>query len=143
MDFTQYDSRAAAENGAWLHMRNPATGELLYDDGKPCMVKVQGSESRKVIKAMGAALKVRKPTVLADIEDNVAQNMADVRAQVMAFDNIDRGSKPAVVPDDVDWFLGLGIPVGMPAAASQFSFAEQIAEFARDRTSYLGNGSKP
>ena len=59
MDFTQYDSRAAAENGAWLHMRNPATGELLYDDGKPCMVKVQGSESRKVIKAMGAAIALR------------------------------------------------------------------------------------
>ena len=143
VDFTQLDSRAAAENGAWLHLRHPATGELMMDGDKPCMVQVRGMESRSAIKAASDAVRKRKPgDTLADIEANHAKNIESASALIMAFDGVSRGPKPATVPDDVDWFLSLGIPVGN-AAPEQRTFAEQVNAFAIDRANFLGNGSRP
>lgn len=143
MDFTEYNSRAAAENGAWLHLRHPATNELMMDGDKPCMVKVMGLESKSAMAAMSKQLRDKKATPsTSDLEGRHEQNAKSAKPLIMAFDNVSRGDKPCLVPDDVDWFLSLGIPVG-PRNPDQRTFSEQVNDFASDRANYLGNGLKP
>lgn len=145
MDFTQFDSRAAAENGAWLHLRHPATNDLLFgEDGQPSMVKVMGLESKSAIAEMSRQLRDKKAVVSAsDLEARHIQNVKSAKTLIMAFENCTGLlGKPLTAPDDVEWFLGLGIPVGGPNP-DQRTFAEQVNAFAADRSNYLGNGLKP
>lgn len=147
MDFTQFDSRAGAENGAWLHLRSPATGELLWDNDMPCLAQVRGMESRVAIAGFTSSLRAKKPRgSIADIEENNNQKLREAEILIMGFDNVSRGARLLTTSaDDLKWFLELGIPVGHPDGLDQQqrTFAEQIIEFARDRTNSLGNGLKP
>jgi hypothetical protein len=49
MDLTKFDTKAAAQAGADLHLNNPATGALLYDDesGEAVAIQLLGSDSRE------------------------------------------------------------------------------------------------
>lgn len=142
MDFSQFDSRSAADEGRDLHLVHPATGEPLYDGGKPCIVVVRGSEGRAVQEEM-AKLRSSK---MQDEEDDegglyqVHERLVEaVRPLIVRFKNVKRGKVMAKVPDDVDWFLGLQMINGQ---ANERSFAEQVAAFATKRANFLGVPSK-
>ena len=72
MDFSQFDSRAAADEGRDLHLKHPVTGEDLYDGEKPCIVIVRGSEGRAVQEEM-AKLRSAKVQDAEDGEDGLTQ----------------------------------------------------------------------
>jgi len=142
MDFTAYDSRAAAETGRDLQLKHPVTGDLMFDGDKPCMVNVIGSESREAQAAIRAVQKAKTKSE-KDEEQNI-ENLHKLLVQtatplVKGFKNIDRGDKPAKAPDDVDWLLNLQLINGQDG---EESFVEQIAKFATRRANFLGNGSK-
>lgn len=143
MDFTQFDSRAAAETGRDLHLKHPVTGELMYDGKLPCMVNVIGSESREAQSALRAINKAKakgdkkaEDQTLEDLQETLSRSAAPL---IKGFKNINRGTKPAVVPDDVEWFLGLQLINGQDG---EESFVEQVSRFATKRANFLGNGSK-
>lgn len=141
MDFSTFDSRAAAELGRELHIKHPATGEPIYDGDKPCVVIVRGTESRK---AQAALSKVRKAKMdgeeenlsAATIEDMHAKLVETAKPLVVGFKNINRGDEPAKAPKDVDWFLNLQLINGIEG---EQSFVEQIVAFATKRSNFLGN----
>lgn len=145
MDFNTFDSRTAAEKGAELHLRHPATGELLFadkDDKKPCIVTVLGSESPSVRDAVREAQKARAKSKEADQDTNTLDGLNDsicegAKRLITGFKNINRGDKPAT-KTDIDWFLGLNMMIGRE---EEKSFAEQVVGFATSRGNYLGNAS--
>lgn len=142
MDFAQFDSRAAAETARDLQMKHPVTGELMFDDGKPCIVTVIGTESREAQAAIRAVNKAKAKGDKTDdqtIEDLHKTLAAACKPLIKAFKNIGRGDKPAVVPDDVDWFLNLQLINGQDG---EQSFVEQVSAFATKRANFLGNDSK-
>jgi len=145
MDFNQFDSRAAAEKGAELHLEHPATGALLYADKaekKPCIVTVRGSESPSVRDAVRAAQKARAKSKDAEQDANTLDGLNDsicegAKRLIAGFKNINNGDKPATL-QDIDWFLGLNMMIGRE---EEKSFAEQVVGFATSRGNYLGNVS--
>ena len=52
LDIAKIDSRSGANAGAWLHLKHPGTGELLYanPDNKefPVRVKLLGMEAQAI-----------------------------------------------------------------------------------------------
>lgn len=142
MDFNNFDSRAAAEKGRDMQVKNPVTGELMFDGKNPCMVNVIGSESREAQSALRVINKAKtkdKKTDDQSLEDLQKVLVASAAAVIKGFKNINRGDKPAVVPDDVEWFLGLQLINGQEG---EESFVEQVSKFAVKRANFLGNGSK-
>jgi hypothetical protein len=141
MDFSAFDSRAAASAGAWLHLAHPATGELLYDKKKPCRVLVLGTESRQAQEALRAAQASRMKgdddqQTLSELHDRL---VAAAKPLIVGFENVDRGDTPAKAPDDVEWFLSLQTINGQEG---EKSFVEQVMSFATKRANYLGNVSR-
>lgn len=140
MDFTQFDSRAAAETARPLHLLHPATGVPLYDGDKPCEVLVIGTESRSAQAAIRAAqrakLKNDKPEARS-LEDIHADLVAQAKPLIKGFNNVARGDKTATA-EDAEWFLGLNMISGK---ADERSFVEQVMAFATARVNFLGNGS--
>lgn len=143
MDFGKFDSRAAAEEGRDLQLEHPATGELIFDGDKPCIVVVRGTESRDAQKALA---KVRKMKMQADngespdelsLEEMHSRLVETATPLVVGFKNINRGNKAATVPDDVEWFLNLQLINGVEG---EKSFVEQVVNFATKRANFLGNG---
>lgn len=141
MDFTKFDSRAAASKAQDLHLSHPVTGDLLYDDNdeaKPCIVSVLGTESPAAQKAMAdvarAKVKGEKPgeKTLEEIHKALADS---ARTLIVGFKNVMRGDKPATVAD-ADWFLNLQLINGQPG---EKSFVEQVTDFATKRANFLGN----
>lgn len=143
MDFGKFDSRAAAEEGRDLQLEHPATGDLIFDGDKPCIVVVRGTESRDAQKALA---KVRKMKMQADngespdelsLEEMHSRLVETATPLVVGFKNINRGNKPATVPDDIEWFLNLQLINGVEG---EKSFVEQVVNFATKRANFLGNG---
>ena len=150
MDFAQFDSRKAAETPRPLHLKHPATGDLLYDvdakgkpdKGKPCRVLLYGVESSIGQKAIldGQRSRMEKdkadePKGLADIQ---ALNAKELVPFFAGFENVNCGDRPAEAPRDVEWFLNLQIG-GTDRLAP--SFYEQVRVFIQRRANFLGNGS--
>jgi hypothetical protein len=146
MDFTKFDSRAAAEVAGRLHLAHPATGELLYADEKrekPCIVLVRGSESRTVQTALRAVRNAKmsgaKKAETAQTLEDLHQAMVDgAKPLIAGFENVARG-EAAATSADVDWFLNLQLINGREG---EKAFVEQVIEFATDRSNYLGNASQ-
>lgn len=143
MDFSEFDSRAAAETGRDLHLKHPVSGELLYDGKNPCVVNVIGSESREAQAALRAINKAKakgdkkaEDQTLEDLQKTLSESAAPL---IKGFKNVNRGDKPATAPDDVAWFLGLQLINGQDG---EESFVEQVSKFATKRANFLGNGSK-
>ena len=64
MDFDDFNSIAQANTGSDLHIKHPASGELLYADKaqkKPCIVTVLGQESTTHQKQLNKRYSRRKP----------------------------------------------------------------------------------
>ena len=140
MDFTAFDSRAAAEQGRELHLQHPATAEPIFDGDKPCIVIIRGTESRE---AQAALAKIRKMKVAEDkeadeasLEDMHGRLVETAMPLVIGFKNINRGDKPAKAPDDVEWFLNLQLINGVDG---ERSFVEQVVNYATKRSNFLGN----
>lgn len=149
MDFSQFDSRAPADEGRPLHLKHPATGKPLFDNpedpaidnGKPCRVFVRGAEGHEAQRAIRQVSRSRvKDDTLLEDEDSVEYQHArlvDLTAPlVVGFENVSRGDRLAEAPSDVDWLLNLQLTTGRRGEAS---FAEQIADFSMRRANYLGN----
>ena len=134
MDFNQFDSRAAADKGAWMHVRSPINGKPMFDDGKPCRVKVLGVEGEIGQKLMSDARKQMK----GDFDEIDAQDrmVSEALPLIVDFENIHRGKKLATAPDDSEWFLRMQKVVG----GNEKSFVEQVRDFALIRANFLGNG---
>lgn len=146
MDFGQFDSRKASETPRALHLKHPGTGKLLYDDEKqtkPCRVLVLGIEGETgqsaILESQRARMKQDRPTgepvTISTVHDQIVKEIAPL---IVGFENVNRGSKAATAPADVEWFLNLQIVNGNRA---QLSFAEQVRTFATDRAAILGEGS--
>lgn len=146
MDFNQFDSRKASETPRALHLKHPGTGKLLYDDNdesKPCRLLVLGIEGETGQAAILQSQRERmkrdttsgEPTPVSDIHEALVKEISPL---IVGFENVSRGSKPAVAPADVEWFLNLQIVSG---TRGQLSFAEQVRTFATDRAAILGNGN--
>lgn len=147
MDFSKFDSRAAAETPGRLQLKDPVTGELLFADAdrkKPCIVLVVGTESRSAQAALRAVQKARMADQPKDKDDDrhveaVHQQLVEVaRPVIRGFENIARGDR-AVTLDDLDWLLNLQLVNGQPG---EVSFVEQIMGFASKRANFLGNAAK-
>lgn len=147
MDFNDFDSRTAADEGRWMHVKHPVSGDLLYDGDAPCEVLCKGAEGREVQKEVA---KMRAASVaLQDAKEEGAddETMAMLHEKlckavtpfVAGFRNINNGAKPAKAPKDVAWFLDLNM---MNGRHGERSFAEQIADFATRRASFLGVSSE-
>lgn len=145
MDFTKFDSRAAAAEGRDLHLRHPVTGDLIYNDApknkEPCIVVVIGTESQAAQDAMRAVNKAKAKA--AKDEDSGEMTFGDLHKQLVAvtkplivgFKNVLKGDVQMTV-DDADYFLNLQMPNGQNG---ELSFVEQVAAFATKRANYLGN----
>lgn len=146
MDFTKFDSRAAAEVAGRLHLTHPATGELLFADKaqeKPCIVLVRGSESRSAQAALRAVRNAKlsgpKKAETGQTLEDVHQAMVDgAKPLIVGFENVARGEAAATAAD-AEWFLNLQLINGREG---EKTFVEQVIEFATDRANYLGNASQ-
>ena len=138
MDFSQFDSVAASDRGAWMHAHSPINGQPLYADEakeKPCRVRVLGAEGEVGQKIFAESRKALKGD--ESDEDHMAKLVKRISPLVVGFENIDRGDKPAEAPADVAWFLNLQRVVGGDLP----SFLEQVQAFALKRANHLGNVS--
>lgn len=161
MDFTAFDSVKPAENGAECHIKHPATGEPLYDNrgkpfednGKPCIVIVQGVEAPSVRAAMRDLQKARAHAAESDdgsgakasgddeelsLEQLHDRMVEGLHFRIVGFKNIRRGEN-AAGKRDAKWFLNLN---RFDPQVEGESFVEQVATFSSKRSAYLGNGSK-
>ena len=138
MDFAQFDSRTGSTIPRPMQVKHPVTGKPMFDNeaeptgpnDKPCRVLVLGVEGQAVMAA------IRAVRAEPGDKDNVERLIQYATPLVAGFENINRGDKPAIVPDDVSWFLRLQVPNSNPR---QRSFVEQVGDFAADRANYLGN----
>ncbi|ABF64346.1 hypothetical protein TM1040_1661 [Ruegeria sp. TM1040] len=147
MDFNKFDSVSAAEKGAAMQLKDPATlAPLFTEDGKPCEVILLGSEAPSVRAAMRELQKARANSQDAEgdtddegvsydqIHDKLVEGLLP---RVVGFNNVFNGDKPAT-KRDAKWFFGLNRFNGQEG---EKSFAEQAAEFSAKRGGYLGNAS--
>lgn len=123
MDFSTLDTKTPAERGAFLHLRHPATGELLYDASKkPIGMMVRGLESKTAQDHIKRLEKSRMKG--ASTEDT---GFGVVSSLVMGFVGVDRAGAPLTIDtDDLHWFFGLSD-----------NFVDQVMSFARDRASFF------
>lgn len=138
MDFSQFDSVAAAEKGAKMALKHPATGKPMMDGDKPCAVIVRGAESDTAQEAIRVAQKARaadesSAETLADYHEKMVESALSL---IIGFENVHRGDNP-VTSKDARWFLNLNRLNGQDG---EESFAEQVNKFAVKRVNFLGNG---
>ena len=145
MDFDDFNSIAQANTGSDMHIKHPASGELLYADKaqkKPCIVTVLGQEStthQKQLNKRYTAQKARTKKSKDGAEDITLEQLrvemvASATQLIVGFKNVHRGKKPATV-DDADWFVGLQL---ITFDEDEKSFAEQVIEHAKKRANFLG-----
>lgn len=140
MDFSQFDSRSAAEKPQELHLQDPVTGAPLYDGDQPCVVMVLGVEGKTVSDAIKRIEKLKMNGDAQSAADADVETRSLVGPMIAGFKSgIHRGDKLATL-SDVEWFLMLQKPMG---AKNSKSFLEQIMDFSMTRGNFLGNASKP
>ncbi|WP_312526702.1 hypothetical protein [Paracoccus sp. (in: a-proteobacteria)] len=150
MDFNNFDSRTAADEGRPMHIKHPATGELMWnddgpkhdDDGNelprsnPCRVYVYGTEGNVAQEAFREAAKLDKLDDAATMADYHERLCVTARKLVAGFENVNNGDRPATV-GDAAWFLNLNTSSPLKGREGQ-SFAEQVLQFSGTRGQYLG-----
>lgn len=146
MDFSQFDARSAAEEGAFCQLVNPTTRELLFDGDEPVGFMVRGAASREAQTRLAKARNAGK----RKIETANDLHEAEVRTAlcyIIEARNIDMDGKPvnsdktllrkvldATFPEiranDDDEEGGIDL-VNRP-------FARQVNEFASRQDNFLG-----
>ncbi|MCZ0963890.1 hypothetical protein [Paracoccus benzoatiresistens] len=146
MDFTAFNSRAAAETGAPMTILHPVTGEHIMHGEEACKVIVRGTESPTAQAALAALRKAR----MADKQPEAAEgdkSMTDLHAElvaaavplIMGFEHVSLGDR-ALTAADAREFLDLNMVMldldgdGKPKS---LSFAEQVLRFAGQRANFL------
>ncbi len=126
MDFTSLNTRAAADEGAFLHLRHPVTGDLLNtDEGESIGLMVRGTEGAKVQKTLRDLNKRLKTA------EDTKRGLAFVSSLVFGFVNVSYEGR-ALTDTDADKELFFGLSE---------SFVEQVLDFAKDRASFFGTNS--
>jgi hypothetical protein len=125
LDFSKLNTRAAADEGAFLHLRHPVTNAFLYTekgDAVGCMVR--GTEGATVQKMVADLMK--RPKL-----DDVQRGLALVSSLVISFVNVQYDGR-ALTDSQADKELFFGLSE---------SFVEQVLEFAKDRANFFGKRS--
>lgn len=126
MDFVAIDMKKASDTGAFLHLRHPSTGKLLYSDGEPVGVHVRGKESPAVQSRVKSAQRRR---VTNDSDEDFG--LGYLVSLVIGFENIERDGKPLEPTDEsIRWFFG-----------RSDAFGEQVLAFSQDRANFFAGGS--
>lgn len=137
MDFSQFDSRSAADEGRPLHICHPATGEPMQnEDGTPCLVHVLGMEGRIAQAAAKEAAKLPKLSDDATVEEWHERLCLTAEKLITGFAGVRRGDRPATAAD-ARWFLDLQMANPMERGEGR-SFVEQVLRFSGSRGEYLG-----
>lgn len=166
MDFLkQYDARGAAETARPLELRDQATGEVIENNGKPCIVMVKGASSRAVQAELrrDELERAKKAKAAAktgtQVDTNTAQDMheATVKAAlrlIVGFGNMqttgEDGKARDLTVEDAPALLDLNF-ISMAHLMREKdvehwtkpSFAQQILEFAQDDADFLAASTKP
>lgn len=138
------DTESKQEAGAWLHLRDPATGELAYADAeqkKPCRIKFKGYQSdagkQSVVngrnKMMKAAIKqgkkdTPKEMTLEDLNENALSDAETLTALVLDWENIP-GADGKMIPFSKDAFHN--------AASRMLDLRKQALEHIQDQTVFF------
>lgn len=138
------DTESKQEAGAWLHLRDPATGELAYanaDPEKPCRIKFKGYQSdagkQSVVngrnKMMKAAIKqgkkdTPKEMTLEDLNENALSDAETLTALVLDWENIP-GADGEMIPFSKDAFYN--------AASRMLDLRKQALEHIQDQTVFF------
>lgn len=130
MDWSQFDTKGAAEEGAELHLRDPRNDALLFNDEVPVTITLAGEDSDRVRKAERACVdrrleaSARGVAVLTSAQID-ADNLEKLVAAVISWTGIDIDGKPDCTPK---------------AAASFFTrfpaFRDQAWTFVRNRGNF-------
>lgn len=81
MDFLKaYDARSAAETPREMELRDQVTGEVITNNGKPCIVLVKGASSRTIQAALrndeiARARKAQKASEDGEVDPNTMQDL--------------------------------------------------------------------
>ncbi|SMP37053.1 hypothetical protein [Shimia sagamensis] len=129
MDLIKLSPRKAADGGAVLHLKDPATGEELFDGDKPVTITVKGADSEAVQEARRDVERRR----VSGEEISEAEAGAEFLAAVtMDWQGIGLGStkslkcnkenaKRLFLHPDAEWICG------------------QVGPFSRDRRNFVKN----
>ncbi|CAH9015483.1 conserved hypothetical protein [Vibrio phage 137E35-1] len=140
------DTETAQEKGAWLHLVNPANGELAYIDKektKPCRIKFKGWQSeagkesalkgrnkmmREAVKqGKDKGQKVKEMTI-EDLKENAATDAETLKALVIDWENI-CGSDGKPIEFSKEAFYN--------AAIRALDLRKQALEFIQDQTVFF------
>ena len=129
MDFGSLNTKIGAEKGAFMQLKHPAFGTLLWDgEGKdrvPVGINVRGTESKTVQDRL-KELQQDKMSKKSKIDTERA-GMEFACSLVIDWTGIDRDGSPVPATDEnIKWFFGLSD-----------SFVEQVLDFAQDRASFF------
>lgn len=137
MDFSQFDSRTAADVGAEMAIMHPATGSPILHGEEPCIVVVRGAEGPSAQAALRAARKRRAGTEPKEDErtlEDVHNSLVDAAEPlIVGFRHVSLGGKELTAAD-ARAFLGLNMLNGQEG---EQSFAEQVLAFASKRANFL------
>lgn len=120
MDFSQFDSRTAAETPVKMPVLAQSTGKPIFDGDKQCFVLVKGASSRSVQaeirKAEAAQMKKTSGKKTDDEMIDVQKQLARVATPFVAgFENIQRPDETGKLRDltaskeDCAWFFDLNM----------------------------------
>lgn len=160
MDFMKaYDARGAAETPIELELRDPATGDVIMNGKKPCIVLIKGATSRSVQEGLrqealerarkakaanGGAGDEPEARVVADLHEDSIKSALRL---IAGFKNIETGDGDGLRPltlDDAQAFLDLNFfsmahIMRKPGddAWHGASFAQQIVDAATEDARFL------
>lgn len=133
MDFSQFNTKTAGEEGRFLHLRHlrtnaplyetkedPTTGETLKE---PVGIWLRSIESTQVLEAVQA---FQRRKMKGETKEGEDKDTAIAQALVVKFQNVERddGNPLTTSPEDLTWFFDQSILL-----------VQACVEFARD----LGN----
>ena len=130
-DLSALATKRGANEGAWMHLKHPTTGEPLFLDEaqkKPTRVRVRGIECTAVRKLRERAERknsqARGQIVVTDTE----LGMQVLKALIVDFENAEyEGSALTNTEKDKETFLNISD-----------DFGEQVLDFSSDRANFLG-----
>ncbi|AUR90857.1 hypothetical protein NVP1151O_16 [Vibrio phage 1.151.O._10N.222.46.B1] len=140
------DTESAQEQGAWLHLVNPATGELAYLDEeqtKPCRIKFKGWHSeagkesalkgrnkmmKEAVKQGKGKNKQTKELTIADLKENAITDAETLEALAIDWENI-CGSDGKPIDFSKKAFYN--------AAIRALDLRKQALEFIQDQTVFF------
>lgn len=127
MDFGQFNTKAGAEEGRFLHLRHVGTGELVWEGKEPVGVTVRGVESKTVQEAVAA----NNRAAMRDSGDE--KDAALLKAVILSFHHIERDGKPLTTSaEDLRWFCDQSSAIN-----------QQILQFASRPGNFLPPAPKP